>query len=250
MELSPISNRNQRAEQDMKNLPQEAKDLLNFIDVMPTMVGAPIFQSKDTWLIVEIAKFIVSEYPKFTLFDIQKAFTMGAKRELRTDSGVVDISTFGQKVSVNSVGKVLAAYTEYKNELRARPSSMFPTAVKAIGPKKEGRITQKDAYHMLIDYVKKDGGEIPEFFGLWDFVYSYVKRKKGDELDRKWGEEEMALMMRRASLLTTDIGGGFKNIASRTKDKEGKFAELYIRRYFKEIVIPELRKLGEIKEKE
>ncbi len=244
--LTLSERRAKRSEDDLRSLPDEAKELLDAIDLMPTMVGAPIFTKDDTWIIVSIAKFIVTEYPKLTLFDVQKAFSMGAKRELRNEKHeIVEVSSFGQKISANLVGKVLSAYEESKRRDRANGTKMFPSQLKSIeGPKKEsGKMTPKTAYGMLVDECSASG-KLPEHFYLYSMVYSYVKKHRGRDLFRKWGKDELKKMRRIAADRVKSRNGSISlsNRLKVGKNSEKEFKEMCVRRYFKEIAIPKMMK--------
>lgn len=242
--LDLFSRREDNKQSDLKSLPDEAKELLDTIDLMPTMVGAPPFTRDDEWIIVSIAKFIVSEYPKFGIYDVQKAFSMGAKRELRDEShNIVEINTYGQKISVNLIGKVLAAYRLHKERQRAAGSNMFPLKKKMIeAPKKEEeRMTPKLAYKMLVEECRKEG-QLPKYFFLYSMVYRYVKKHRGRYLFNLWGKESLKKMKRRSEDIVKGRNGALSlsNRIRIAKDSEKQFRELCVRRYFEEIAIPKM----------
>lgn len=246
--LNLFDRRNNRVSEDLKSLPDEAKMLLDVIDLMPTMVGAPIFTKDDEWLIVMIAKFIVNEYPKLKVYDIQKAFSMGAKRELRNEKhDVVDISTFGQKVSVNLVGRVLNAYEEHKRIDRMRGSNMFPSGnegqKKIESPKNEPeKMTPKIAYNMLVDECRSEG-KLPKHFYLYSMVYRYVKKHRGRYLFDLWGKKELKKIRAKAGLTvsTKDGAMSLSNRLNAKKSTNKQFMELCVKKYFNEVAIPKIK---------
>ena len=243
--LSLFDRRNDRVQEDLKNIPDEAKMLLDVIDLMPTMVGAQIFTKDDEWLIIMIAKFIVTVYPKLKVYDIQKAFSMGAKRQLRNEKhDIVDISTFGQKVSINLIGKVLNAYEEHKRIERMSGSGMFPSKVKRIeAPKNEPeKMTPKIAYNMLVDECRKEG-KLPKHFYLYSMVYRYVKKHRGRYLFDLWGKKELKKLRAKAGLtvITKDGAMSLANRLNAKKSTNKQFMELCVKKYFNEVAIPKIK---------
>jgi hypothetical protein len=150
----------------MKTLPQEGLDLLEAIDFLPSRVGCKPFAKGDDWMIVDIAKFIIEEYPKLLAQEVLKAFTLAATRKLLDEKNrPVSVDTFGNYLSIKVVGAVLTAYQRNVKAFSRAPK--FHHVKNSIEEVVRNSITKKESYEMLIEYCDRDDKKIPNFFALW-----------------------------------------------------------------------------------
>ena len=83
-----------------------------------------------------------------------KAFDMAATHSLYLDGKRVDPSTFGKYLSRASVGKILTAYKESKQDKNARPVGYNS---KQLNEAKVKLVTPEEAYSMILDWCNEDG---------------------------------------------------------------------------------------------
>ncbi len=225
----------------LKGLPEEAKELLDLIDQLPSMVGAPAFDRDDEWLIVDIAKFIVDGYRKMSVNDVRHAFVLAAQRKLYDEARrVVEASTYGAKMNINVVGKVLSAYQESLRLERSRPkgSSMFPQgSTKRIEEPKKEKISPEDAYDLLVDMCRKEK-KMPDFFMLYSSVFKYLK---SIDAFKDWGKEKKDELTKVASnvVAKTSVNVGRWAIGKddRKAEQDKALKEVVVKKYFEENIL-------------
>lgn len=173
MENGLEKRREQQAAKFIGQIPKELYEMLDVVDLLPSRVGCKTFEKQDEWMIADIAKFIIEEYKGLSPQEVLTAFTLSAKRQLSFNGKIVDLSTWGQKLSVNMVGLVLTAYKEHLFIISKNPQFVHRPNQKAI---EQGgtKLTNKSAYEMLIDMCEKDK-VIPKLFALWGRVFEYLK---------------------------------------------------------------------------
>jgi hypothetical protein len=233
LELTIIQKRNKRAKEIKDTLPKEGKRLLNYIDYLPSKIGAPPFEADEEWLIIDIAKFVVDNYRFLMDHDrIPHAFDMAASGKLLDDKlKPIRISTYGQKMSCNVVGEVLTAYHEMLKRDAARPKMVSQRQIEA--PK--STMTDKDAYDLLVAECEKEG-KLPELFFLWKSVYKYLKEINAFD---SWSDAEKNALKAQAKVMTPKKSGHVISVI-KEENKKGEIAklkELCVKKYFKESVL-------------
>ena len=173
MEQGLAARMKRQLEELRDNLPPEAVDMLNTVDLLPGRLGCKPFDAtdQDELLIIDIAKFIVEGYRGMSAIDVQAAFKLASKRELIFNGKVVEPVAYGQKLNTNLVGLVLTAYVSHCNALRASVATYQPR--KAIAAPVQEPMTNKSAYDLLIELCG-ESKEFPAIFGLWRTVYDYL----------------------------------------------------------------------------
>ena len=129
-------------------------NLTTTILALPNIIGCEEFpRSEHGKLLVEdINNFINNNY-RLTGNDLIKAFDMAATHSLYLDGKRVDPSTFGKHLSRASVGKILTAYKESKQDKKARPVGYNS---KQLNEAKVKLVTPEEAYSMILDWCNED----------------------------------------------------------------------------------------------
>lgn len=155
------------------------------------LVGCKDFpDNEEGVVIVKLINDFISEEYDYNSEQVIAAFKMAVKRELYLDGKRVDPSTFGQYVSLDSVGKVLTAYKEMQRHKKSQPANFDFKQLPAAEPKK---ITPQEAHEFIIGCCNRDG-ELPEqapylfayihLLGL-DEIKEVAKNSKGSVAKRK-----------------------------------------------------------------
>ena len=145
-------------------------DLITTIKILPMLVGCKDFpENEEGVVIIKLLNDFINEEYGYTSEQVITAFKMAVKRELYLDSKRVDPSTFGQYVSLDSVGKVLTAYKELQRHKKSQPANFDFKQLEAPEPKK---ITPKEAHEFIVECCKRDGS-LPDQ-SPYIFAYNYL----------------------------------------------------------------------------
>ncbi len=213
------------------------KDLLNYIDHLPSMVGAEPFSINDEWLIMNIAKFILEQYGNLKPEEIHLAFTLAAKRRLKDENHkVVDATTYGQKLSINIVGKVLTAYQEGVRRVKSEPERLKSVQMSKRIEASRNTMDPKDAYDLLVKLCEEEG-EFPKMFFLYSNVGNYLK---SIDAFKDWSDKKKNELRARAEDLVPSTKTGSLTRANPEERKRKVLdmrRELFIKKWFEENVI-------------
>lgn len=142
--------------------------------MLPKIIGCDEFPKSEhgKMLVDDIDRFINDQY-RMSAKDVLLAFEKAATHSLFLDGKRVDPSTFGKFLSRASVGKVLTAYKESKQSIKARPSGYN---YKQLPEAPFKPITPAEAWDLVLKFAKEDGK--PPFAAPYLGAYEYLVENK------------------------------------------------------------------------
>jgi hypothetical protein len=118
--------------------------------------------------LIKLINDFVNDNYKYSGQQLTEAFTMAVKRELFLDGKRVDPSTFGQYLSMNTVGQVLTAYKESKRDASARPKAYNPLQLEY----KKKPIEPVEAFELIKRWCLEEN-KLP-FAAPYKIAYKYL----------------------------------------------------------------------------
>ena len=176
--------------------------LLNAIDHLPEYIGAPSF-GKNEQPIIMVANFILRRFPSVDAMKLVEAFELAASGELYENGRKLTVSTYGRQINIDSVGKILSAYKDFKRTqaMQPPPAKLVPESHRIESPEPE-KVTAEWHYERLVKEVlitKK----MPEFFvfkTVYEFIYPSEKGKR--ERKSEWYAKEVENHLVEEGILT------------------------------------------------
>lgn len=148
--------------------------LANTIISLPKIIGCEDFpKSEHGKLLIEDIERFINDHYRMNGKQIVTAFEMAATHSLYLDGKRVDPSTFGKFLSRASVGKILTAYKESKQSIKARPSGYNFNQLPSNQTK---NISDEDAWELVLTWAKKEGK--PPFGAPYLGAYRYLLKNK------------------------------------------------------------------------
>ncbi len=145
-------------------------NLISTLKNLPSLVGCKDFpnDTQGMALLKDIQDFLNKHSP-IQGGNLREAFELAAARKLLLNGKLIEPDTFGQHLSVNIVGKVVAAYNEYKRNERSRPQRGLPEF------ESDDRITDKESFEFYEKWTNHDG-KVPTFAPFWG-AYNYMVKE-------------------------------------------------------------------------
>lgn len=170
-------------------------NLISTITRLPLLVGCKEFPTDQQGMqLIKLINDFINDNYQYSGGQLTEAFTMAVKRELFLDGKRVDPSTFGQYLSMNTVGQVLTAYKEAKRDTNARPKAYNPLQLeykkKPIQPIEAFELIKKwcfeenktpnfAPYKIAYKYLVEQGKLKP----VKEAVHSFSKRSRMEKID-------------------------------------------------------------------
>lgn len=144
-------------------------NLISTITRLPLLVGCKEFPTDQQGMqLIKLINDFVNDNYKYSGQQLTEAFTMAVKRELFLDGKRVDPSTFGQYLSMNTVGQVLTAYKESKRDASARPKAYNPLQLEY----KKKPIEPLEAFELIKRWCLEEN-KLP-FAAPYKIAYKYL----------------------------------------------------------------------------
>jgi hypothetical protein len=167
----------------------EKKELSKVIDRIPFMVGGEPF-GEDFRPVQELTSFIEARFPTVRAENVQEAFELAACGQLTDGAKPVDIRTYGKPVSMEFVGRVLAAYNDRQRQ-RTEIAKPYTESIRMVGEIQKP--TGEEMYNGMIEIIQRDG--CMPFAYPWSIIYAYmvgrgwvqhVKKTEADSRRRRY----------------------------------------------------------------
>jgi len=153
------------------------RDMLKVITDIPRYIGAAPFDNEsdeDDIPIMQIANFVLKQFPTITGQKLIEAFEMAAAGKLMMSGKVVTGCAYGRGLNITLVGSVLAAYQEHQRKMAARNIHENRHITLCLSDKRD-RMTPKDYLDDLIARCRKEGR--PPEFHLYRLIHEELAKR-------------------------------------------------------------------------
>jgi len=140
--------------------------MLKAIDALPFYIGAKPFGDDETPIIM-IANFIWRRFPKVDPAVLVDAFELAASGDLMLDGKRVNANTYGNRLDIEFVGRVLKAY-----QLRQRAEAARPKLVQENKLLEAPRVDKSWHWETILKEAKETGQAPP--FRQYVLAYDYL----------------------------------------------------------------------------
>lgn len=163
--------------------------LLETIDELPMYVGAPEF-GDNTKLIILMANYIMRQFPSIDSTKLVEAFELAASGKLYSNHKRINVSTYGRQLSIDTVGTVLGAYKQFKEDEKRQPPPYIPSNRQLAEPKPEP-VSDEWHYNHLLNYVKEHNA-MP-LAHLWESIFRHLNPDAVDmpKKSARWYEQKV-----------------------------------------------------------
>ncbi len=144
----------------------DVKAMLKAVDHLPFYIGAKPFGDDET-PIVMISNFIWKRFPKVDATALVEAFELAASGDLMLDGKRVNANTYGNRLDIEFVGRVLKAF-----QLRQRSEAARPKMVQETNLLEAPKVDKAWHWEQIIDKAKETG-EVPAFM-QYTLAYDYL----------------------------------------------------------------------------